>query len=230
MHRLLAKLGLEPQGEQVEVAVHKAVETELGHAIFASLVVHHALTDFGVAGILSQVRNVAVHVAIHLNVLHHLAAISLQTAVEVVKIVNAAHLARCGVEQFGGNGFGFGVVTLLFPTAHQIVALLGNHLVEVWNFVGAVLQVGVHGDDHIALHTLKTSIEGRRLAVVAAETHALDIFVFLMKFLNHFPRVVGAAVVDHQHLVGEVVFFHHALNPFCQFGQRFGFVIQWNYY
>ena len=43
MHGLAAELAGEPQCAQVEVAVDKAVETELGLAVFAGLVVHDFL-------------------------------------------------------------------------------------------------------------------------------------------------------------------------------------------
>ena len=225
VHRFFAEFGLKPQREQIEVAVHKSVETEFGHAIFACLVLHHAFADFGVAGIFCQVGNVAVHIAIHLNVLHHLQAICLQAAVEVVQIVDAAHLACRGVEEFGRDGFGFGVVAFFLPSAHQIVALVHNHFVEVWNLVGAVLQVSVHGNHHIALHAFKAGVQRRRFAIIASEAHALNVGVVLMQLLNHLPRIVGAAIINHQHLIGKVVFLHHPLNPLCQFRQRFSFII-----
>jgi hypothetical protein len=39
-----------------------------------------------------------VHFAIHLNVFHHIAALCLETAIEIVKILDAANLADSGVE------------------------------------------------------------------------------------------------------------------------------------
>ena len=66
---------------------------------------HHLLADFGETGILGQVRDIAVHLAVHLDILHHIYAIGFQAAVEVVEILDAAHAPRRGVEEFCGNGF-----------------------------------------------------------------------------------------------------------------------------
>ncbi len=40
---------------------------------------------------------------------------------------------------------------------YEVVAVLGYHLVETRNLVGRVLQVGVHGDDHVAFCLFETA-------------------------------------------------------------------------
>ena len=83
------------------------------------------------ACVLGQVGDVAVHLAIHLDVLHHIAAISFQAAVEVVQVVYAAHLACRGVEQLGRYGLRKGVALLavLLVARHQVVSLAWYHAV-----------------------------------------------------------------------------------------------------
>ena len=50
---------------------------------------HHLLTDALESGILGQVGDIAVHLAIHLDVLHHLATVGFQSTIEVVQIMYA---------------------------------------------------------------------------------------------------------------------------------------------
>ncbi len=108
------------------------------------------------AGVLGQIWYVAMHLAVHLDVLHYLLAVSLQSAVEVMQIMNAAHLAGRSVEQLGGYGLRerVALLTVLLVSRHEVVAFVRNHVVESRNLVGRVLQVSVHGDDHVALGSL----------------------------------------------------------------------------
>ena len=216
MHGLNAEFRHKPQREQVEVAVNETVETEFGGAVFASLVMNHLLAYLLKSRILCQIRHIAVHIAVYLDVLHHLVAIGFQAAVEVVQIVYAAHLAGGGIEEFGGNCLRQRVVALLFPPRHQVVAVLGNHTIQFGYFVRTVLQVCIHGYHHIALHALEAGVERRTLAVVASEAHSLHCRILGTELLYHFPRIVGAAVVDKQHFITEVILRHYAFYPCCQ--------------
>mgnify|MGYP007107555695 CR=1 FL=1 len=114
------------------------------------------------ACVLGQVWDVAVHLAINLDILHHVAAISFQSAVEVVQIVDAAHLACCGIEELGRNGLGEWVALLAvhLVARYEVITFLGYHLVETWYLVWRILQVGIHGDDHVALCLLESTVEG----------------------------------------------------------------------
>ena len=71
---------------------------ELALAIFSRLVMHHKLTNLLVTGIFCKVGDVAVHVAIYLDVLDILVAVCLKAAVEVVQVLDARHLACGSVE------------------------------------------------------------------------------------------------------------------------------------
>ena len=98
VHRLDAKLGLEPERQQVEITIHKAVEAKLGGAVLAGLMMDHLLADACKAGILGQIGHIAVHIAVHLDMLDHIEAIGLQAAVEIMQVVDAAHPSCRGVE------------------------------------------------------------------------------------------------------------------------------------
>ena len=186
---------------------------------------NHFLTDLAKSGNLGQIGNIAVHVAIDLDVLDHIAAIGLQAAVEVVQVVDTAHTPGCGVEQLGGQRLGQWVIAFLFPATHQVIALLSDHAIQFGNLVGAVLQVGIHGDDHIALGAHESRVQCRRFAIVAAKAHPLDSGVLGMQLFDHLPRAVGAAVIDHEHLIGVAMLLHHTFDPCRQLGQRLSLII-----
>ena len=84
VHRLFAKLIEEPQGHQVQIAIDKAVDAKLTLAKLTFAVLHHLLANTGETGILSQIGNITVHLGEQLNILNHILAIRLETAVHIV--------------------------------------------------------------------------------------------------------------------------------------------------
>ena len=202
MHGLDAEPGKEPKGKQIQIPVYKTVQPELGLSVFACLMVHHFLADFLEAGVLGQVRDVAVHFAVYFYILDHLFAIRLQSAIKVVQVFDARYFAGGGIEQFGGEGLRQRVVTFLLPARYEVIAVLGNHAVEFGYFVGAVLQVGVHGYHDVALCLFETTEQCRRLPVVAAELNAPYLVRSLcLQLLDNLPRTVGTSVVNENHFV-----------------------------
>ena len=157
MHWFFAEVAEKPECDEVEIAVEESVETEFRLSVFSCLVMYHFLANLVEAGIFCKIRNVSVHLTVNLNILYHVSSIRLQSAVEVVKVFHAANLACRSVEELGGNGFRQWVVTFLLISRYEVVAVLGYHLVETRNLVGRVLQVGVHGDDHVAFCLFETA-------------------------------------------------------------------------
>ena len=137
---------------------------------------HYLLANLVEARILGQVGYVAVHLSVHLDVLYDVSAVSLQTTVEVMQVLDAANLSCRGVEELSGNGFRYRVVAFLLISRYEVVFLLGDHAVKLWYLVGRVLQVSIHGYDHVSLGLLEAAVQGRALAVVAAELYTLDVF------------------------------------------------------
>ena len=103
------------------------------------------------------------HLTVHFDMFYDLFAIGFQSAVEVVQVFDARYFAGGGIEQFGGEGLRQRVVTFLLPARYEVIAVLGNHAVEFGYFVGAVLQVGVHGYHDVALCLFETTEQCRRL-------------------------------------------------------------------
>ena len=103
VHRLYAEFRLKPEGSEVEVSVDESVETEFGVTVFACLMVHYLFSDFFISRILCQIWDIPVHVAVYLYMLHHIVAVCLESAVEVMQILYTADLAGCRIEQLCGN-------------------------------------------------------------------------------------------------------------------------------
>lgn len=127
------------------------------------------------------------HLAVDFDVLHHFLAIGFQTAVEIVQVLDSAHAAGRGVEQLGRQGFRQGVVAFLLIPRNEVVALIGDHVIEGGDLVGRILQVCVHRDDDVALRGAEATEKGWRLAVVAAELDAMDIRVAAAQSFDDFP-------------------------------------------
>ena len=117
--------------------------------------------------------------------------------------------ARRSVEELCRNRFRERVVAFLLPPRDEVVSVVDNHFVKLRDFVGAVLQVGVHSNNHVAQSAFESHVEGRRLAVVATEAHTLNVWVLLAEVENRLPRIVGRAVVDKDNFVGVGISLHH---------------------
>ena len=187
---------------------------------------NHLLADVRKTCLFGQYRDVAVHLTIDLYRLHHIDVVGFQAAVKVVQL-NLRHTTSGPIEKLGWDILcQFGIVTHFLPARNQVVMIFGNHAVELGNLVGTVLKIGIHRDDHIALHHFKSSIQRRRFAVVSSKLDTLHTRVLSAKFFNDAPRLVGRAIVHHHYLVRERVFLHHTFNPCHQLRQRFFFVIK----
>ena len=143
--------------------------------------------------------------------------------------MDAGYGAHSGVKELGGDGLREWVVAFLLPTTDEVIAIFLDHPVEFGYLVGRVLQVGIHGNNHIALRHTEPHMKGGRFAVVGAERHAVHLGILLVELLDDLPRAVGGAIVAENDLVGEVVLLHHAVDPCGEFGKGLVFVIEWYY-
>ena len=220
MHRLFAKRRKEPQCQQIEIAVHKAVQShKLRLAVLTSLMLYHLLANLAKTGLLGQVGYVTMHLAIYLNIFHDSLTIGFQTAVEVMQVLDATDFASRSIEKLRGQRLRQRIVALLFVATHKVITLLLNHTVQVRNLVGRVLKVGIHRDNHIALSLGKATIQSRTLAIVTTELDALHlIWVLLVQLRNNIPRAVGRAVINEDDLIRKLVLLHHPLYPCIKLG------------
>ena len=184
------------------------------------------LADLAVAGILGEIRDIAVHFAVHLDALDHLVLVGLQAAVHVMEF-DARDLARRPVVELGRKVLRkLVVLAVLFPAGNDIVALFLDHPVQFRDLVRGVLQVRVHGDDDVAFRRREALVQGGGLAIVSAEGDAVDSGILLRQGADGVPGTIGGAVVHHQDLVGPAVRFHDPADPGGEFRQGFGFVIE----
>ena len=148
---------------------------------------HYLLPDFCETSVLCQIRNVAMHLTIHLDMLNHLETVSFQSAIEIVQIGDATHLACRRVEQLCGNRFRDGVISFLLVAAHQIIALLLYHSIQFGDFIGTVLQIGIHCDHNIALGSAETAEECWAFAVIPTKFNAMHSGITLRKLFDDSP-------------------------------------------
>ena len=106
------------------------------------------------------------------------------------------------VHQLGGEPPEDGVLAVLPPAPHGIVALiqLGH---QAGNLLGGVLQVRVQGDHHLSLGRLKPGKNGLVLPEVAVELQGPDVLRILpVQVGEKLPGAVGGAVVHEDDLIG----------------------------
>ena len=229
VHRAFAEFRHEHDRYQIQVPFDHAFPAELRHPVLACAVLDDLLPDLPETGAFGQQRNKPVHFAVNFDAFDHFIAVGFQAAVEVVQ-ADTRSGASTEVEEFARQGFAQRIVALLFPTAHQVVALERDHAVELRNFVGRVLQVCVHRDDHVPPCGFESAIERGRFAVIAAETDSPDVRIVAPQRTDDVPRIVTAAVVDENHLERVAACFHHTPDPCEQFGKRLLLVVQRDYY
>lgn len=85
-------------------------------------------------------------------------------------------LRAVALKSLSGYGLRQWVVTFLLVATDKVVTILLNHPIRLWNLIGRVLQISIHGDDHISLCFLETTIKGRALTIVTTELDAFHMF------------------------------------------------------
>ncbi len=92
---------------------------------------------------------------------------------------------------------------------HAFFTPAGNHVITFINFgdefrqlIGIVLQVAIHGDDHLAAGVVKTGGKRGRLAEIAAKVDHQYMRVAAGDGVQAFKRVIARAVVDVNDFVG----------------------------
>ncbi|MNL23069.1 hypothetical protein D3C87_1444370 [compost metagenome] len=89
---------------------------------------------------------------------------------------NARHAAGYTVEKFRRQVFGHSIIkAFLFPSAYEVVLFFADHMHQLRDLIGAILQVGVHSDHHRSDSGFETLIQCRTLSVVTLEFNAFDI-------------------------------------------------------
>ena len=185
VHRFGSESTGEPKRGEIKIAVDKTVEAKFCLAVLPCLMVYHFLSNFVEAGKFGQIGYVAVHVAIDFDVFHHLAAVCLEAAVEVVQVADAAYFPGCSVEEFGWYGFRQWVVAFFLVARHEVVE--ADHAALAAEGRSEILDISQSAISH-QLKTLreanlvKNRKDGKMVIYSLDDDHVKDIFE---KALNH---------------------------------------------
>ena len=72
------------------------------------------------------------------------------------------------------------------------------HFQHFWNQFRRMLQIGIHDNDRSTGGEFETGGQGSLMTKIAGKMQNLDSGVLGMKFLQHFPSIVGASII-HEH-------------------------------
>jgi hypothetical protein len=220
--RLLGVPVEEGHDDQVEDDLHDALEAILRGAEAARVVAHR---DLGHPRAVPRRidRHEAVHLAVELHVLDHLAAVGLERATVVVQ-GNAGHERDQAIGDAAGKVAAQRVVLpVLAPARAHVEALvqLGEQQRDV---LRVVLEVGVDRDDHLARGEVDARHHRGGLPAVAAEVDHLDARLFARQGIEHGIAAVAAAVVHEDDFPGAPEALEHGGERRHQRGQALALV------
>ncbi len=135
------------------------------------------------------------HLAIDVDVANNRKVIRLQPAIKVVEF-NTRQLASYVVKELGRNCFRKRIKPFPLPARHEVITLVADHRIQFGNFVGAILQVGVHCNHHCTCCRTKAGLQRRRLSKIPIEADSLEPGITLTFFQDLLPCRVGTAVID----------------------------------
>ena len=160
-----------------------------------------------ISGILRQVWDVSMHLAIDLDVLYHFVSVGFQATIHIVNL-DACDSSRGGVIEFRRQVLSQGVIlAMLLPSGDDVPLFPYYHLVHRRYLFRKVLKVGVHSDYHIACGLFESTVKSGGFSVIASEADAVNRVIRLRKPDDFVPRVIGGAVVHHNDFVGKVCLF-----------------------
>src|SRR5882724_311422 len=152
-------------------------------------------------------RNETMHLAVKLNALQRLPPIGFQSASIIVQM-NPRNRRD---EPVGQRAWQLaperGVLPLLPPARDEIVALI-QFGQELRNIGRIILEIAIHGDEDISPGKTNTGHESRRLTGITAQLDEAQLR--LRQLPDNLARLIGAAVVHNNDLVGKAEIFQAA--------------------
>ena len=116
VHGLFPESAKKPETEQVQKSVYEAIHSEFAFAEFAFRVSGRLFGYSRISGILRQVWDVSMHLAIDLYVLYHFVPVGFQATIHIVKL-DACDSSRGGVIEFRRQVLSQGVIlAMLLPS------------------------------------------------------------------------------------------------------------------
>lgn len=167
-----------------------------------------------------QGRNVAVQITVEIHSFRHLPAVGLETTVEIAQ-GDPGERRGNGIEHLRFDPLDERILPVLLPPAHQVGALLVEGAQEARDLSRVILEVGVHGEHHLASGNLEARLERGRLAELATELDQHHLGIGSDQLPAQCDRAIGAAVVDHDDLVGPPELGQHPGQLLIQLRQAF---------
>src|SRR5450759_3005806 len=186
--------------EKVEIAAKVALPAVLGLAGRARPVTDRLLGD-AKARLRGHDGDVAVLLAVDMDRVHHVAAVGLEAAVEVVQ-GDPRGAPHRPVEEARGDGLVERVLAALLPARDQVVPLVQARD-ETGDLGGVVLAVAVERDHVVAAHGLEAVRKRGRLAEVAPQLDDAHVVTGGGEPLHRGERAVGGPIVDEDDLKGQ---------------------------
>ena len=157
------------------------------------------------------------HLAVQAHALDHVAAVGLQAA-PVVAQFDAGHAGDQAIGDLRWNlAQEQAVLAVLAPAGDEVEILVeqaGHHARDVDR---VVLQVAVHGHDHVAARRVEAGLHGGRLFEVAGQFDDTDVrAVFTGALQAAIHRRIAAAVIDQHQFPGVLVAGQCLVHPLDQ--------------
>ncbi len=191
------------------------------------MVLHWNL-DEPAAVLLGQHGNEAVHLAVEGEGLGQVAAHGAQRAAHVLD-GHSGHLADQPVAQEAGYLANEEMILPIGAEAKDGIVALGQLVEQARNVGRIVLQVTVHGDEHVTTGPVDAGLERGGLAEVAPQLHDLHARIG-RQLLHDSSRAVRAAIVHEHNFIGQTERIEDAPQTFMQRPQIVPFVLDRNHH
>ena len=79
-------------------------------------------------------------------------------------------------------------MAFFLPAGYEVITVLYDHAVKFGNFVRAIRQVGIQGDNYFPESCAETRLQGGRLPKVPVEPDSLDVWIALIDDPDLLPK------------------------------------------
>src|SRR5262245_21643760 len=210
-------------GQDVEHHAESARQAVMGFAVHARFILDRDFCDERALDA-GHRRDEAVHLAVDRDSFEHFAAIRFERRAEVVDRDSrrARHqLVRDPRRKRAQEA----VLAVLTPATDHVVTFfeLRQKARDVFRLM---LQVAVHGDDHVALGVIESGGQRRCLAEIAPQPYACHARIERGDLPEDHRRAICAAVIDEDQLIVFAETFHHFRQTAIKYGHILFFVMK----
>src|ERR1700722_773306 len=169
MHGPLPIFAYKQNGSQIESPGNQATHTKLGYAIFPGMMLYYFLANFFKPGPFGDQWDIPVHLTIYFNTFYNPVLVGFQPTVKIMQF-NFRYLGSYPIKKTRRHCFGKRIMAKLFPSAHQVISIIGDHLIKSGDLIGTILQIGVHRNNNVSLAGSEALIQSGGLTIIPLET------------------------------------------------------------